>query len=91
MKGEANPAGSASFLLHPSFFRRAGFPLASMASHPATETQGPTAQCKKLAAGRGINTIPALLQARARKFFACDNLSCRTLSPPWTIWPPRVS
>jgi hypothetical protein len=41
----------------------AGFPLASAASRQATETQGPTAQLKKLAAGREMNTSVRTLQA----------------------------
>jgi hypothetical protein len=41
----------------------AGFPLASAASRPATETQGPTAQLQKLAAGREMNTSVRTLQA----------------------------
>jgi hypothetical protein len=45
----------------PRFF--AGFPLASTASRPATETQGPTAQLKKLAAGQEVNTSVRTLQA----------------------------
>src|SRR5436190_18596585 len=41
----------------------AGLPLTSAASRPATETQGPTTQLQKLAAGRGINTNAKRLQA----------------------------
>jgi hypothetical protein len=41
----------------------AGFPLASAASRPATETQGPTAQLQKLAAGQEMNTSVRTLQA----------------------------
>ncbi len=56
---------TANPLLHDSrlhvFF--AGFPLASAASRPATETQGPTAQLKKLAAGQEMNISVRTLQA----------------------------
>jgi hypothetical protein len=49
-----------AFLLFP--FGRTGFPLASAVARSATAAQGPTAQVLKLAAERGINTIPAILQ-----------------------------
>src|SRR2546423_10627966 len=44
--------GTSSFLILTSSFERAGLPLTSAASRPATETQGPTAQLQKLVAGR---------------------------------------
>jgi hypothetical protein len=62
MRKDTKPiTSSLQYSIAPCFF--AGFPLASAASRPATETQGPTAQLKKLAAGRQMNTRARIMQA----------------------------